>query len=534
MSNSNQTFKPGDFMYLNPEVVVSAGLCNIWLTKTWAASNSLSNYFYDLNLIPNQFDANVFVCSSETSTLNLSPLNQSVYQAMLVEGMGSNDILRRASCPSTIMKNLMYLGNGIFDGGSAWTGISSNVIRVGDVVQLRGIGNVSAQVISLGGSQVELSNIRNTRFGAVGSKYVVIGIELFDVQRIAVINYLRLSTVSNSPIINYYQDTQFNPDLYRLLYSDSRNLSDRDAYLQYVALGSNNIRRIAKADDIPACNETISYTENISVAQELNLTAPTSSFHFKNTIVYGISQDDLSTAQLLYPSQAYPKLITEYAIKTYIDRPYLTTATFSNADFYGTATFYGAANFPGTVAYRNVRASNVRIDESLCNLGNGYHYGSNWFYAPSNYFTCNVLVGGTVSVSSNVIVQGSVSTPQVMASNAALCNAVTAKLFAIEGTTGSLCNLGNGYHYGSNWFYASSNYFTSNILVGGTVLTNNLSVSSNVKVGGTLQVQSNISTPCNLIVGNTVQCCNLSTATISASTSSILDGVVYIRKIAIM
>jgi hypothetical protein len=317
-----------------------------------------------------------------------------------------------------------------------------------------------------------------------------------------------------------------------------------------MSLESNNIRRIAKADDIPACNQIVSQAQNLSVAQELNLTAPTSSFRFRNAVVYGISQDDLSTSLLLYPSQAYPKLITEYAVKAYIDRPYLTTATFSNANFHGSVVLFGDVFFRGQVKYKDLQCSNITIDVSLSNVGTGYHYGSNWFYASSNYFTSNIVIGGTtitsyLLVESNATVVGSmqvqsnISTPTVFASNATISNIATTLLSADQGTFGSMSNIGSGFHYGSNWFYASSNYFTSNVVVGGTVSTSTLSVNSNAIVEGVLQVQSNIITPCNVAVGNTITAsnatfCNLGTTTLSATTSSILDGVVYIRKIAIM
>ena len=529
-------------MYLNPEVVVANGLSNIWATQAWAVNNqsSLSNYFYDLNGIPNQFDANVFVSGSGSTFMNLSPLNKIIYQAMLVEGMTSNDILIRASYPSTIMKSVVYLGNGVFDG---FTGVGSNVIGIGDVVRLRGSTSAIAQVMSLGGSQIGLSNIRNTRFGGVGSKYVVVGIEVYDVQRIGSINYWRLyaPASSNPPVINYYQDTKFNPDLYRLLYNDSRNLTDRDAYLQYVALASNNIRRIAKADDITACNQITTQLQNVSVAQELNINTPSGSLRFKNAVVYGISQDDLSTSILLFPSQAYPKLITEYAVKTYIDRPYLTTAVFSNADFNGTVVFYGSVRFPGRVVYNDLECSNLKINSASCNMGIGYHYGCNWFYAPSNYFTSNVIVGGTVAtstllVSSNVLVGGTLQTCNLVAPTATISNVKTTNLLADNAVFDSLLNMGSGYHYGSNWFYSAS---FSNAFVEGTLIPNTLVVNSNSTIKGLLQVQNDIITPCNLAVGNTITSsnatfCNLSTTTLSATTSSILDGVVYLRKIAIM
>jgi hypothetical protein len=136
-------------------------------------------------------------------------------------------------------------------------------------------------------------------------------------------------------------------------------------------------------------------------------------------------------------------------------------------------------------------------------------------------------------------VQSNISTPTVFASNATISNIATTLLSADQGTFGSMSNIGSGFHYGSNWFYASSNYFTSNVVVGGTVSTSTLSVNSNAIVEGVLQVQSNIITPCNVAVGNTITAsnatfCNLGTTTLSATTSSILDGVVYIRKIAIM
>lgn len=445
-------FKPGDFMYLNPEIVVTAGLSNVWLARNWASSNIASLSNYDLSVIPDKFDANVFISGGGgAGGLDVSALNKSIYNAMLVEGL---DPISRASVPVTINQSLIYLGNGVFDGAAS---VPSNLMSVGDIVKVRGTTTVLGSVVAIIGNQVTLSNVRNTRFGAVGSKYVLVGIEVYDVQRLGVINYVRRYG-ETSPIINYYQDTKFNPDLYKLLYSDSRNLSDRDAYLQYMALGSNNIRRIAKADDIVASNQNISQVQNISVAQELNLAAPSGSLRFKNTTVYGISQDDISSSQLLFPSQSYPRLVTEYAIKSYIDRPYATTATFSNAIFNGLASFNGRASFPGKTMFDNLETNNIQVNTALSNLGVGIHYGTNWFYASSNYFSSNLTIGGIVAASN---------------------------VYAEKAALGAL------------------------------------------QVTGALSVAGEVTAP-------TVRGSNISASNLSVREGTVLDGVAYIRKIAIM
>jgi hypothetical protein len=198
--------------------------------------------------------------------------------------------------------------------------------------------------------------------------------------------------------------------------------------------------------------------QNLTVAQELNLTAPSSSLRFKNTTVYGISQDDISTSQLLFPAQSYPRLVTEYAIKSYIDRPYATEATFCNANFNGQATFYGKASFPGKTIFDNMETCNVQVNTMLRNMGTGVHYGANWFYAPSNYVASNLVIGGTM-----------------MTSN------LSAQKAAIDG----------------------------------------LQVNSNISVTGTITAPTMITS-------------NISASNMNVNTSTILDGVAYIRKIAIL
>jgi hypothetical protein len=94
-----------------------------------------------------------------------------------------------------------------------------------------------------------------------------------------------------------------------------------------------------------------------------------------------------------------------------------------------------------------------------------------------------------------------------------------------------LRNMGTGVHYGANWFYAPSNYVASNLVIGGTMMTSNLSAQKAAIDG--LQVNSNINVT-GTITAPTMITSNISASNMNVNTSTILDGVAYIRKIAIL
>jgi hypothetical protein len=538
-------FNAGSFLYLNPELAIASNLTSVRSSLLWAWSNSnlINDYQYDLDGVPKQFDSKLFLMSGNNA-LNISPLNEIIKNALLLEGFNETDIKLRSQYVETISQNALHVSENWFqfdtlpNGSNIFT-VSSNNISINDIVQLRPSNRKLfeyARVVNIdySSNSIELSNIHPRQYKPIGTQYYVSGLLIYDLERLAQINYLRIKTSNNNePIITYYQDTTFNPDLYRLLYPSSRELSDKDTYLEYVTLLSNNNRRVTKVSDLTfGSSNFLQGVESLDVNYQLRLVNSTSSFIFKDTTIFGISQDSNITSTDLYPFASTPKLITEYAIKKYVDRNYDEFATFCNIEVKNEATFWGRINMYGPFRIPFTEYDNLNVNSNLFNRGTSVFQ--------SNVTCIQDLYIGSVGYMSNALIQNNFDVygmsefwnDVVINSNLTIYKACTVSNITILDSsttygsaehfnnitthsnlfvygTGYLCNLSIQeaiLNYGTSEFVGDVS-LQSNLTVDGNALINNLEISSNLITLGFTTLTDSV-TICNdvLIHHNTFSC----------------------------
>ena len=508
-----QDFNPALFMYLNPEIVVGAGVSNASGAVEWARSNDVSGFIYSLSTLPTGFDSRVFLVAAKDSA-NVSPLNAEIYNAMLSEGLGAEEIENRGAYIENIYRNAKHMGCNVFEvfnppgsGSNLTFVLSSNAVGVGDIIMMKGAGKVTKEYaivtdVDYSERTLTLSNFRRP-FAGAGSDYVLYGIKVYDIERLAAINFIRGTrngAGSNIPLeAAAFLDGTFNPDLYRLLYPKARNMNDAQAYMDYVGETSNNNPPIGKVQDIidvgflGGGGSNLLFTipaNNVSITYQLRLPESTSSFVFKGVTVYGISQDDEIKSKMLEPASAEAKLITEYAIKKYIDRSYEEKAEFNDVDINGKLRMLGEVQFSQSTVF-DFPTANVGHLTVTCNMD-----------APAG----NVWIGGCNNVFSNIEVFGStfydaldVNTDLHANSNVYVCGSVYGPRIGIgpvDGTGGPLSGSDSWSNAGGRGsltlkdlsvtdmaVIGTSNTYGSNVLiVNGNIVADNVNNTSDRRV----------------------------------------------------
>lgn len=209
----------------------------------------------------------------------------------------------------SIQKTAKYLGN------SQWKAdfeITKQVLQTGDVVKLihNNYKHVS-KVVDINDSIFTLEDDVNNDVNEI---YEVYGIQLFDVDRIALINYQNIMNnddLSNKVItLDSTSLLNFNYELYKTLYPDSRALNQEDAYIEYIH--NNRIGNIQELQNTEK-HEPIKLPDDVTfdhVAIKSNLTLP-------SNICIHYATDDDNPERIIPPDQG---LITEKAIKNYINQ----------------------------------------------------------------------------------------------------------------------------------------------------------------------------------------------------------------------
>jgi len=264
MSNTGQ-FDAFAFLYLNP----SLNLQSVEDAYTFALSNSndavglLSN----LSGIPNTFTTNVFIADNR-DIINISGLNTAIKQSMLAEGFSSNTIDAGGKYYSTIFRDINLVGSNTFAFSNQYPYTNSNFLisvsnlQVGDKVKIQqnSEGYFYANVLSVDSNATPNAFTFSmlyqneplpvyTGSNPDSNSYNLIGIKLFDADRLARIEYLRLS--SNNPyVVANLPTDEFNYELYKIIYPDTRLLTPEDAFENYKSYLGTPAFRVAQFQDL--------------------------------------------------------------------------------------------------------------------------------------------------------------------------------------------------------------------------------------------------------------------------------------------
>lgn len=431
------SFDAVSFIYLNPQL----GLSSIEQAISFSNTPGLQS---NLDAIPFTFNDTVFIFENREQ-INISSLNQIIKNAKILEGESPNNVEVSAEYHDTIGKPIFNYSNNAFafqrPGDPVTFNISISNLQVGDSVRIlrNNKDYLFATITSIiDPTRFTLSNSIYT-FNDVNATYQLLGIKLYDISRLARIEYLRL-TSSNNIVTSSFTTSNFNYELYTTLYPDARLMDPEVAYTDYKNYTGERIGNIYDLLSLLpiSSNPPISLSNNaiiddLTINKKLILDFDSNGggrISLDGVDIYYITKDDRRISTDL--STFFDGLITERAIKTYVDRPYNTTATFCNIVINNIAQFSGFASFS------NFRASNVYTNNSFTLSG----YASNLQVlsnSVSNLFVQNSFLSNTFISNASIL--------NVSASNAYTQSSYNSNAFILN-TFAS--NIYNSNFYGSN------------------------------------------------------------------------------------
>jgi hypothetical protein len=245
-------FNPTRFLYLNPELCkdVDVKTAKAYYTKNSSFRNVL-HYKYDL---PKDFDAEIYLCSSK-DVVCFGRINRDIYKSMLHEGCTKEEIETNTMYVANINQPIAAQGN--MDSFTFLDPEFDPDLCVNDLVQLNScMSKIKARIVRKEGQSVYFVDTRLSP----NETYTLFGLGLYDMHRLAVINWTRGNKLADScvPMVN------FNPNLYRMLYPDAAHCDNSAAFVHYKTKRNEGDLRIGSADEIVR-NESMD-TEHITMA----------------------------------------------------------------------------------------------------------------------------------------------------------------------------------------------------------------------------------------------------------------------------
>jgi hypothetical protein len=255
MAGLPSNFSPATYLYLNPELQATENVRTIEDAISYYQSNvNGSNLLYDMSTIDPRFNSYVFLSGSRDG-VDISHLNNIIKQAMSNDGLGTSELLSQSRFIQTISQPVLHSYNNHFSLVDPLYALSPSNMIVGDDVMIAVTGghDVVCKVTSIDSNtspqQFNVSNYTNYIFTSNQSNLTLFGQRLYDIDRLAKINWLR-GYRSAIPNVTYVVDETFNPDLYRLLYPESRGFDNVQALLDYNGFILNPFRRVGSVNDI--------------------------------------------------------------------------------------------------------------------------------------------------------------------------------------------------------------------------------------------------------------------------------------------
>lgn len=411
-------FSAIDYMFLNPELVAYRNILTVEQAYTYYIANSNANLAINVSILPSNFNSEVFLASSR-DLANISSLSRDIEYAMSNFGLTPIQIAKKQKYIPNIYQSVAYRGSNVFAFDTSNAITSNNLVENNNVRLLDASSTeMFFKVVSVSNNTFAVQS--NNAILYPSSNYLLYGINATDYDRIAQINYARIiqgySNVNSNGVIvsavtsnstNFLRDqsdSNFNAALYKVLYPDSRSMNDTQAYLDWVNKRKNEIYRIINVDDIAAGNGNKYVNINF-----LNIS---SNIVFRNKYIDGISSN-LDPALCNVPGDSN-KLITEYAIKNYLDvrmSNLQNLGSFTNMIINDTivvktqGTFSNNVNVFGSL-YVN---SNSSFSNDVTVVGNTYIKSNLDVTNAVTMRNSLMLTNGNATFSNGVLVNGSMS-----------------------------------------------------------------------------------------------------------------------------
>lgn len=420
-------FDAFNYLYFNPELTAYSGIVTVEQAQGYYTLNSNLHLAAAATVVPTTFDPEIFINSSR-DLANVSSLSKDIALAMSNQGLSSTQISKKQRYIANIYQDVVYTGSNTFT-LSMSNMLGSNNLLAGDAIKV--IDNNSTElfftVSSVSGSGFTVSNGGGL---TQARTYLLFGINVTDFERIARVNYARIisgysnlnssnavvSSVSssNTNFISSVTDSNFNASLYKILYPETRSLTDVQSYLDWINKRKNEIYRIVNVDDIAAGSGNRYVNINF-----LNIS---SNIVFRDSMVDGIST--FLDPALCNVSGDSNKLITENAIKFYTD--------------------FRLSNLQNLGSFTNMLVNDEIVVNSQGTFSNNVNVFGNLYVNSNSSFSNNVAIQSNLDVTGASVFRNSM----MLAGGGA--NATFSNCVLVNGSmsvTGNLYNarIGLGY-----------------------------------------------------------------------------------------
>jgi hypothetical protein len=269
-----EDFNPVGFLYLNPELSIDLE------EAAEAYINSTNELHYSLRgLVPDNFDADMFLSCHAGGVLDISNLNQHIGRteswrpSRLVK-----TIMKRAEAKTPCKDNMrIRFTDEHFQFGPSFISADDRI-----VVETENAGFSFTLVVD------SVDYASKTLYGRVDERHaedicgmehniLVVGHWLYDPERLARINLIR----GNAPMLAMKSD--FNPELYRLLYPDVRHMTtSTELYFDYLTRSNAGEVRVSDMSEIvstcstaaPKKSAILEDEDSVSILKRVSIVPP--------------------------------------------------------------------------------------------------------------------------------------------------------------------------------------------------------------------------------------------------------------------
>jgi hypothetical protein len=511
MSSFYSGFNPVYFLYLNPKLCVDNSIFTVeeaidyWRDN----SNTMSSILSNMDLIPQGFDPQTYL-SKIKANANFSQVNSNIY-TMLLRDYDVVDIVNKGAFFPNIQETVISKGSNVYSldvyGTTSNISITSNILSTGDIVKLSVDGVPLCSVVTSVVSTTDFTLDSNITI-PIDKTMMLHGIKLFDIERVAHVNYLTFYQ-SNIPILTTI-DSNFNPDLYKLLYPDVAIFTNDQAYDDYLARDGTRIGSVYDFETFPGGGSSVigeqgSNISTLTITSNLNLSFNSfqGKFTWAGTELYYVTTDH--TRALSDVSPYIHGLASEYALKKWTYDLLWPSAQFSNAEFSNVIispsgnldvqtisssnlSINGVTTFESNVEFQeNVEfISNVTVRENLYGgrIGIGATTTSDEFRTiESNIQAQNASIEDTLYVGNNAQFDGNIYGSNVLLKGDLKCASrigigpVTFESFSADWSVDGQYSLPANLQ---TFNIPGSAVISGDVQVSGDMLINDISVSSSV------------------------------------------------------
>ncbi len=379
-------FDPSVFMYLNPEICLSNRITTVEKARDYWSSNNVNSNWQ--TVIPSDFDASSYLLNNRLN-VNFSGLNKVIRELSLLEGIELKGrifsyINEYGTCEGS---NTIRLDN-------SNVRLTSNLLSIGDVVALSIEDmTVCSRVTSIDSNIFVLDNRvsipRTTRVKVTGTM-------IYDLERLARVNYV--NGIGSSMLI----DSNFNVDLYRLLYMDARDIiSDNDVYNNYALYNGARIGSVLDLMNMSGGGGSGGNGGNIDIYEDLTVNNKLTlggDFWWRGVRLEYITNDPLRRLGILSPYER--GLATEYAMKQWTYNLFWPNSILSNVSLSNLQVKYvqgGETVFQNDVTFDKpvIMNSNLTvIDTVIAEKGHYRHslYVNGNTQIDQTLYSCNINV----------------------------------------------------------------------------------------------------------------------------------------------